>query len=142
MSTKTYPMLLRDIPRMIQLPTHRSDQGSLTVLEIEQSLPFRVLRVYFITDIPARATRGDHAHRRCHELLVATRGAFTVSLESPKAFRLDFRLDAPSAALYVPPLYWRRLSQFSDQSECLVLASEPYDSMEYIRDYDEFHSYA
>jgi UDP-2-acetamido-3-amino-2,3-dideoxy-glucuronate N-acetyltransferase len=131
-----------EVPRMIHLPTHRSDRGFLTVLEVEQLLPFQVARIYLIVDIPTSAIRGNHAHRRCHELLVAARGAFTVTLESPDATKLEYRLNAPSMSLYVPPLYWRRLDRFADDSECLVLASEPYDSSEYIRDYGEFRSYA
>jgi hypothetical protein len=131
-----------NLPRIISLPTHPSDQGSLTVVEIEQLLPFRVARIYFIVDIPRHATRGGHAHGTCHELLVATRGAFTVTLESPVASKFSYRLEAPSTSLYIPPLYWRRLIDFVDKSECLVLASEPYDAKEYIRDYDEFRSHA
>ncbi len=114
----------------------------MTVVEIEQLLPFRVARIYFIVDIPRHVTRGGHAHRSCHELLVATRGAFTLTLESPEASRYQYRVDTPSTSLYVPPLYWRRLTDFADQSECLVLASEPYDADEYIRDYAEFRGHA
>lgn len=138
----SHSMSSTDTPRIIHLPTYCSDAGSLTVVEIEQLLPFRVARIYFITDIPGHVTRGGHAHRTCHELLVATRGAFTVTLESPAASKLEYRLDAPPTALYLPPLYWRRLIDFADQSECLVLASEPYDSKEYVRDYEEFRAHA
>jgi len=130
------------LPRIIRLPTHPSDQGSLTVVEIEHLLPFRVARIYFIVDIPRHATRGGHAHRTCHELLVATRGAFTVTLESPAASKFNYRLEGPSMSLYIPPLYWRRLIDFVDKSEYLVLASEPFDANEYVRDYDEFRSNA
>jgi hypothetical protein len=135
-------ILPNGLPRIINLPTHHSNRGSLTVVEIEQLLPFRVARIYFIADIPRHATRGDHAHRTCHELLVATRGAFTTILESPEGSRCEYRLDAPSTSLYVPPLNWRRLTNFADQSECLVLASEPYNADEYIRDYATFRSHA
>jgi hypothetical protein len=65
-----------------------------------------------------------------------------VTLESPVASKFSYRLEAPSTSLYIPPLYWRRLIDFVDKSECLVLASEPYDAKEYIRDYDEFRSHA
>jgi hypothetical protein len=130
-----------DAPRLLPLPTMRSEDGDLTVVESEMAWPFAIARVYYIYDIPTRATRGGHAHKRCHELLIALHGEFSVALESRDSGVNEFRLSDPAAALYVPPLYWRTLGRFTSAACCLVLASERYDADEYLRDRDEFRRF-
>jgi dTDP-4-dehydrorhamnose 3,5-epimerase-like enzyme len=123
---------------LIDLPTHISNYGALIVLEGGTATPFSIERVYYIIGVPSSGTRGDHAHRRCHELLIAIAGAFTVAVESVDGSRREYRLDNSSVGLYVPPLYWRILTDFSDKSSVLVLASERYDPEEYIYDRREW----
>jgi dTDP-4-dehydrorhamnose 3,5-epimerase-like enzyme len=119
----------------------RSEDGDLTVVESGEAWPFAVARIYYIYKIPTSATRGGHAHKRCHELLVALRGEFSVTLEARDGEVKEFRLNDPASALYVPPLYWRTLGRFTDEACCLVFASERYDADEYLRDHDEFRCF-
>ncbi len=130
-----------DVPRILPLPTLSSEDGDLTVVESERAWPFAIARVYYIYDVPTSANRGGHAHKRCHELLIALRGEFSVTLEACDGEITEFRLSDPAVALYVPPLYWRTLCQFTAAACCLVLASEHYDAGEYLRDHDEFRRF-
>ena len=128
-------------PRIVHLATVSSEDGDLTYIDRANMLPFAIARVYYIYRIPANATRGGHAHKRCSELLIALNGAYTVGLEAQNGEASEFRLDEPTSALFVPPLYWRTLYRFTEDAQCLVLASEGYDAEEYLRDYDEFRRF-
>lgn len=98
---------------------------------------FDVKRAYYLSGVPADAVRGGHAHRALHQILVAPAGGFEVHLDDGRDRRV-VRLDSPETGLHVRPLIWRELSGFRAGSVCLVLASEPYDEADYIRDYAEF----
>jgi hypothetical protein len=128
-------------PRLIDLPVVPSEIGELAFIQANRLLPFAIRRVYYVYDIPEQATRGGHAHRKCHELLVAMAGAMTVNLEAQDGTRSCQRIDDPAVALYVPALYWRVIDRYAPGTICLVLASEDYDPGEYLRDYDEFRRY-
>jgi hypothetical protein len=128
-------------PELIDLPTVPNDFGDLVFIQADRALPFAIRRVYYVHDIPAHAVRGGHAHTTCHALIVAVRGAMTVDLEAQDGNRSLSRLDHPAIGLYVPPLYWRVIRDYTAGSICLVLASENYDPGEYLRDYDAFRGY-
>jgi uncharacterized RmlC-like cupin family protein len=87
-------------------------------------------------DMPAKAQRGDHAHREQHQYVMMMHGRATVEVDDG-ATRTSVTLETPSQALYVPPKLWLRLT-FSENAVCVVLTSGPYDEAEYIRSYDEF----
>lgn len=125
-------------PRLVDLPGDQSPQGDLIFIQAGSGLSFAVRRVYFIRDIPDWAVRGGHAHKHCHELIVAAAGAMTVSLEAQDGTTHRYRLEDPRKGLYVPPLYWRVVSEYLQGSLCLVLASEDYDPAEYLRDHERF----
>lgn len=123
---------------MVELDKHHSDRkGNLTVVENGITLPFEVKRVYYLYDVPAGESRGSHAHRELEQLIVAASGSFTVTLDDGKN-KKSFFLNRPYQGLYVKPGLWRDLDDFSSGAVCLVLASEVYDSTDYIRDYQEF----
>ena len=128
-------------PRLITLQGNASDAGDLVVIQTQADIPFSIRRVYFIHNIPDWAVRGGHAHKRCQELVVAAAGAMTITLEAQDGTRHRFRLDEPTVGLYVPPLYWRMISEYREHSLCLVLASEDYDAEEYLRDHDLFRRF-
>jgi hypothetical protein len=129
------------LPGLVDLPTMPSDFGDLVFIQADRLLPFTIRRVYYVHDIPAHAVRGGHAHKACHELIVAVKGAMTVELEAQDGSRSRNRLDHPSIGLYVPPLYWRVVRDYTAGAICLVLASEDYDPAEYLRDHDAFRRY-
>lgn len=131
---------------MVELDKHHSDRkGNLTVVENGDSstgsgqgtLPFDVKRVYYLYDVPGGENRGSHAHRDLSQLIIAASGSFRVTLDDGKCKR-SFFLNRPYQGLYVKPGMWRDLEDFSSGAVCMVLASEVYQTEDYIRDYDEF----
>ena len=123
------------------IPSVESALGSIGVLEDSSLVPFSIERVYFIYDVPVGSERGSHAHKNLEQFMVAASGSFTVELDSGSS-KESFVLDSPSVGLYVPPGMWRDLKDFAPNSVCLVLASTKYDESDYLRDYDEFLSWA
>lgn len=111
--------------------------GRLSIIQNDISAPFEVKRVYFIYDVPGGESRGGHAHRRLHQLIVAVSGSFTVTLDDGTRKR-QVMLNRPNMALEIVPGIWRTVEDFSSGAVCLVLASEKYEEADYIRLYDEF----
>ena len=123
--------------RIIELARFGGPRGELTAIEIGRDVPFPIRRIFYISGVPAGATRGGHAHRSCEELLVAVGGSFKVDLDDGEA-RRSFELDRRDRGLYVPPMVWGELRDFSADAVCLVLASESYEESDYLRDRDAF----
>lgn len=123
---------------MIELSRHHSDRkGNLTVIENGVTVPFDVKRTYYLYDVPGGESRGGHAHKDLHQLIVAASGSFTVTLDDGSVKR-TFLLNRPYQGLLVVPGIWRTLDDFSSGAVCMVLASEGYDEADYIRDYNDF----
>jgi hypothetical protein len=122
---------------LLKLPIVVNRSGNLTALHEMIDVPFEIRRVFYQYDIPTGVSRGGHAHKSCHEFLVAVSGSFEVLLDdgiNQKAIALD----RPFAALHIPPTIWLEERNFSSGSICLVLASEFYDDADHIREYKEF----
>ena len=132
---------LNDLPpddlRIVPLQVMPHAFGELVVAE-EGVLPFEVRRTYFVHGIPVGAQRGGHAHRRTREAVIALEGRFSVIAERRGEPRRVFRLSDPREALLVPPLCWITLNDFSAGASFLVVASEPYDEADYIREREIF----
>ena len=127
--------------RFLEFPRTRECSGALTALESFKDLPFEINRVFYLYDIPGGENRGGHAHRLCHQLLIAASGAFDAKIDDGDRSQV-IRLDRPYCGVYVPPGIWAEELNFSSGSICLVLASHAYDESDYIRDYSEFTLYA
>ena len=112
-------------------------RGSLTVAECGRDLPFVPQRYFMVFDVPGRDVRGEHAHRRCHQYLIAARGSVSVVVDDGKTSE-EVTLSEPNVGLYVPPMVWAVQYRYSPDALLLVLASDPYDPDDYIRNYDEF----
>lgn len=123
--------------RVIELPRHRHENGSLTVVENTGMAPFPVRRVFYLYDVPGDSERGGHSHHLAQELIVAASGAFDVVLDDGLT-RRTFTLNRPYKALYIPAGIWRELNNFSSGSVSLVLTSEPYSEEDYVRSYATF----
>jgi acetyltransferase-like isoleucine patch superfamily enzyme/dTDP-4-dehydrorhamnose 3,5-epimerase-like enzyme len=119
----------------------RDMRGSLAAAEFERDVPFPVRRSFFVFDVPSRETRGEHAHRRCHQFLVCLRGSVAVVADDGRT-RAEFVLDSPAVGLHLPPLVWGIQYKYSPDAMLAVFASEHYDPADYIRDYDEFRRLA
>jgi WxcM-like, C-terminal len=126
-----------DLARMVSLPHISRPEGSITPVEGGRTIPFEIQRVYYLYDIVGGASRGGHAHRELQQLIVATMGGFTVVLDDGER-RRGFPLRRSYEGLYVPPMLWREITDFTSGGVCVVLASLPYDEADYIRDYDDF----
>lgn len=125
--------------RVIELPRITDPRGNLTFVEGGRHAPFDIRRVYYLYDVPGGAERGGHGHRRLQQILIAMSGSFDVLLDDGRE-RRRFHLNRPYYGLYVAPLIWRELDDFSSGSVCLVLASEVYDEADYFRDYQQYRA--
>lgn len=123
--------------KIVNLPQISDLRGNLSFIEGGQSCPFEIKRVYYLYDVPGGKFRGSHAHKNLHQLIVAMSGSFDIELDDGKS-KKKFHLYRPYDGLYVCPMMWRVLSNFSSGAICVVLASEHYDEADYIRNYDEF----
>ncbi|NEU10013.1 WxcM-like domain-containing protein [Flavihumibacter sp. R14] len=122
---------------IIRLKQIKNRSGNITSLTCNQELPFDIKRVFYLYDIPAGESRGAHAHKECHQFLVAASGSFEVLLNDGRTERI-IQLNRPFYGLHIPPGIWASEINFSSGSICLVLTSHSYDPNDYIRDYDEF----
>lgn len=123
--------------RILQLPKISDPRGNLTFIEGSNHVPFDIRRVYYTYDVPGGSDRGAHAHKKLHQLIIAMSGSFDVVLDDGFE-KKRFHLNRSYFGLYVCPMMWRELDNFSSGSVCLVLASELYDPADYYRDYEEF----
>ncbi len=115
-------------------------EGNLTYVYQNIHVPFPINRVFYTYDIPGGEDRGAHAHKTCHQLIIAASGSFEVELDDGTNKR-TVALNRPYFGLHVPPGIWAAERGFSSGSICLVLASEGYHEDDYIRDYNEFLNY-
>ena len=123
--------------RIIDLPKIADPRGNLTFIEGGRHVPFQIQRVYYLYDTPGGAERGGHAHKGLHQLIVAMSGSFDVILNDGGK-KKRFHLNRSYYGLYVCPMIWRELDNFSSGSVCMVLASNLYDEADYYREYPEF----
>jgi WxcM-like, C-terminal len=125
--------------RIVDLPVIHDRRGNLTPIEGGRHIDFDIARVYYLYDVPGGAERGGHAHRALHQLIIAMSGSFDVVVDDGSN-RGRCHLNRSYRGLYVPPMIWREMDNFSSGSVCLVLASAPFDEDDYIRDYDAFRA--
>jgi hypothetical protein len=123
--------------KLINLPKISDPRGNLTFVEGRNQIPFEIQRVYYLYDVPGGAERGGHAHRGLHQLIVAISGAFDIVLDDGRE-KKRFHLNRSYFGLYVCPMIWREMDNFSSGAVCLVLASNLYDESDYYRNYHDF----
>ncbi|MBX7135152.1 MAG: WxcM-like domain-containing protein [Fimbriimonadaceae bacterium] len=122
---------------LIKLPEIEDLRGVLVFAETEGLLPFDPFRFFIVHNVPSSDVRGQHAHRECHQLLIAAHGAVSVVVDNG-IDRVEIRLDDPSLALHIPPMIWATQYKYSSDAALLVLASHHYDADDYIRSYDSY----
>lgn len=126
-----------DACQIITLPKISDPRGNLTFIEGQNHIPFDIRRVYYLYDVPGGAERGGHAHKDLYQLIIAMSGSFDVVLND--GFNTKrVHLSRSYSGLYVCPMIWRELDNFSSGSVCMVLASNIYDEQDYYRDYNEY----
>jgi hypothetical protein len=126
-----------DACRLVAMPQVRDPRGNLTFIEGGSHVPFDIRRVYYLYDVPGGSERGGHAHKGLSQFIVAMSGSFDVVLDDGH-HRRRVHLNRSHYGLYVCPMIWRELDNFSSGSVCMVLASSRYDEDDYYRDYGAF----
>src|SRR4030065_116322 len=129
-------MALKD-SRIIEFPIIQDNRGNLTFIEADRHVPFMIKRVYYLYDVPGGASRAAHGHKALHQLMISMSGSFDVTLDDGIEKKL-FHLNRSYYGLYIPPMMWRDLNNFSSGAVCMVLASDFYDENDYFRNHDDF----
>ena len=125
-------------PRLIQLPKLGDPAiGYISVIEQQEAVPFEIKRIFWTYYTPESIVRGRHAHHKTEQVIIAVAGRILATTELANGEIQLFRLEDPHVGLYVPPCAWHTL-QYSHSAVQLVLASQPYDEADYIRDHQEF----
>ncbi|EER61950.1 WxcM domain protein [Acidovorax delafieldii 2AN] len=112
-------------------------RGNLSVGEFEKDVPFPAKRYFLVFSVPSEKTRGEHAHRECHQFLICVKGSCAVVVDDGKS-RCEVLLDSPDLGLHLPPMTWGIQYKYSADAVLLVFTSHDYDAADYIRSYAEF----
>ncbi len=123
--------------KIIELPKIQDQRGNLTFVESSNHIPFDIKRVYYLYDVPGGSSRAAHGHKKLHQLMIAMSGSFDVTLDDGHQ-KKTFQLNRSYYGLYIPPMMWRDLDNFSSGAVCMVLASDFYSEEDYYRNYDDF----
>ncbi|MBN2162004.1 MAG: WxcM-like domain-containing protein [Pontiellaceae bacterium] len=127
-------------PVLYSLSTVQDIRGNLVVGEYPKELPFEPKRIFMVYGVPNSKVRGAHAHKECHQFLIATHGSVNVILDDGKS-REEYVLSEASMGLYIKPGIWGIQYKYSENAVLLVLASHGYDASDYIRDYNDFQAW-
>ncbi len=125
---------------IIEFDKIKNRAGNISPIESDKDIPFDIKRVFYLYDIPGGEDRGAHAHKNCHQILIAASGSFEVELTDGIKTKNVF-LNRPNYGLHIPPGIWASEKSFSSGSVCLVLTSHLYDEKDYLRDYSEYLEY-
>lgn len=125
---------------LYKLPLAADIRGSLSVAEVEKHVPFEMRRCFWVFDVPSKEVRGEHAHKSLHQYLICVKGSISVVIDDGNV-RREVVLNKPNLGLHIPPRVWGVQYKYTEDAVLLVLASDVYDSADYIRDYSEFQAY-
>jgi dTDP-4-dehydrorhamnose 3,5-epimerase-like enzyme len=123
--------------KVIEMPRINDERGNLSFIEADRHIPFPIRRVYYLYDVPGGAKRGGHAHKALHQLIIAISGSFDIHLDDGSS-KKTIHMNRSFSGLYVCPMIWREIDNFSTGAVCVVLASDYYDEQDYYRDYNTF----
>ena len=123
--------------QLIELPKINDPRGNLTFVESGRHIPFELKRVFYLYDVPGGESRAGHALKSCHQFIIASSGSFDVIVDDGLK-KQRYPLNRSYYGLYLPPLLWREIENFSSNSVCMVLASEFYSPADYYYSYPEF----
>ena len=123
--------------KIIEFPKILDERGNLSFFENSKQIPFNIARTYWIYDVPGGEMRGGHAYHSLQEVIIAISGSFDVVLHDGNEEKV-YTLNRSYYGLYVPKMYWRHLENFSTNSLALIVADQPYNGEDYLRDFDQF----
>lgn len=125
--------------RLVELPKILDSRGNLTFIQNNQQIPFEMKRIFYLYDVPGGESRAGHALKTCQQFLVATSGSFDVTVRDTEQSKV-FHFNRSYYGLYIPPMIWREIDNFSSGAVCLAIVSTLYDPNDYYRDYNEYSS--
>lgn len=125
-------------PKIIQLPKIQDPRGNLTFLQNQDHFPFEIKRVFWTYDVPGGEIRGGHAYYHQQELIIALSGSFDVIIEGKDKKKTIFSLNRSYYGLYLPPLTWRHIENYSTNALSLHLSSHKFDKDDYIGSLKEY----
>ena len=115
---------------------HDDERGYLISIDSEFDIPFDIKRIFYI--IPKNnSKRGQHAHKKCKQIIFPIQGSFDLNLFNGKE-SVKFSLNKSNKGVFIPLLHWIEIENFSKDCIVMVLCSYKYDEEEYIRDYSIF----
>ncbi|MBT8552479.1 WxcM-like domain-containing protein [Polynucleobacter paneuropaeus] len=123
--------------QLYELPRINDPRGNLTFIEANRHIPFDIRRVYYLYDVPGGTERGGHSHKALHQFIIAMSGSFDIHLDDG-CMKKTIHLNRSYSGLYLCPMIWREIDNFTSGAVCMVLASDFYDEKDYYRDYAEF----
>jgi hypothetical protein len=129
--------ILIDKCKIFDLPIIHDPRGNLTFVEAGRHIPFDIRRVYYLYDVPGGSERGGHAHKALHQFIIAMSGSYDIHLDDGYS-KKTIHMNRSYYGLYVCPMIWREMDNFSSGAVCMVLASDYYDETDYYREYRQF----
>lgn len=129
-------------PHIITFPKIEDPRGNLSFIQNPEQLPFKPERVYWIYDVPGGEIRHGHAFRRQQEVIIALSGSFNVVVTESDGTEHSHTLARSFHGLYLPPMTWRSINNFSTNSVALIISSSFYDPADYIEDFGIYRSLA
>lgn len=133
------PSTVDDV-RILEFSKVCDPRGNLSFIEGGCHVPFPIRRVFYIYDVPGGATRGSHAHMKCHEVLIPVCGSFDLHVNDGVNQKI-ITLNSSNKGVHIPPGMWISTHNYTTGSVCLVLCSDIYEEEDYIRDFEEFIKY-
>ena len=127
------------LARYLEFPLKGDNDGWLAALEPHKDVPFDIRRVYYLYDVPGGSERGGHAHKALFQLIIAISGSFDIHLDDGFE-KKSVHMNRSYQGLFVCPMIWREIDNFSSGAVCMVLASDYYDELDYYRNYHQFVS--
>ncbi|WP_309640433.1 FdtA/QdtA family cupin domain-containing protein [Flavobacterium sp.] len=125
-------------PHIINLPKIMDVRGNLSFLQNQDQIPFDIQRVFWIYDVPGGETRGGHAYKTQQEIIIVISGSIDIIVVDAQGNQTKFSLNRSYSGLYIPPMHWRHLENFSTNSVSVHLSSSDFSEADYIRNYNEF----
>ncbi|MCB0495449.1 MAG: FdtA/QdtA family cupin domain-containing protein [Cyclobacteriaceae bacterium] len=125
-------------PILLEFPKIKDPRGNLTFLQSPEQVPFAIERVFWTYDVPGGEQRGGHAYKTQMEIIIALSGSFDVVVTHRNGTSTKYHLNRSYYGLYLPPLTWRHMENFSTNSLSLHLSSQKYSAEDYVRRFDLF----
>lgn len=126
---------MKDI--ILQLKGLGDERGLLVAIEATKTIPFEILRTYYLTNLKKDHPRGFHAHKKLRQFAICLKGSCCFVMDDGSV-REEYLLANPTSGILIEPMIWHEMHDFSEDCVLLVLASDYYDESDYIRKYDDF----